>query len=92
MQYLDAIKSNADNRENHQIIIDDAINYIVSKNIFKNTRFDSHDFIDLINISMIAYPHSKIYYYTRDKKWIEFYNYEKIIHPDVFADYFLNKK
>lgn len=92
MQYLDAIRSNADNRENHQIIIDDAINYIVSKNIFVNTKFDSHDFIDFINISMIAYPHSKIYYYTRDKKWIEFYNYEKIIHPDVFADYFLNKK
>lgn len=92
MQYLDAIKSNADNRENHQIIIDDAINYIVSKNIFVNTKFDSHDFIDFINISMIAYPHSKIYYYTRDKKWIEFYNYEKIIHPDVFADYLLNKK
>lgn len=47
MQYLDAIKSNADNRENHQIIIDDAINYIVSKNIFVNTKFDSHDvFVD----------------------------------------------
>lgn len=90
MQYLDAKCSR--NRENHQIIIDDAINYIVSKNIFVNTKFDSHDFIDFINISMIAYPHSKIYYYTRDKKWIEFYNYEKIIHPDVFADYFLNKK
>lgn len=92
MQYLDAKRSNASDRENYQIIIDDAINYIVSKNIFKNTKFDSHDFIDFINISMIAYPHSKIYYSTRDKKWIEFYNYEKIIHPDVFADYFLNKK
>ena len=66
--------------------------YIVSKNIFVSTKFDSNGFIDIINLSMIVYPYSKNYYYTSNKNWIEFYNYEKIIHPSIFADCILNNQ
>lgn len=90
MKYLANMQTNMPMFTEEDVLIKDAINYIVLNTIFVNKKFDSHDFIDFMNMAMIVYPYSKIYYYSNDKKWIEFYEYEKFLRSDHFKNFYMN--
>lgn len=67
-------------------MIRDGINYATQLMFFTGSNFDSHDLIDLLNISMSGYSKNKVHYFTDEEKWIEFLKAErKIVHncPDM---------
>ena len=63
-------------------ILFDGVNYIVLHMLFTGANFDSHDIIDLVNLSNVTIKNHKIIYYTNETKWKDFFVIEKEINSN----------
>lgn len=74
-------KLNAHYSNLEEEITKDGINYVTMYILSKHANFDSHDLIDLLNISMAGYENIDVNYYTDEDKWVKFAKIEQAICP-----------